>query len=203
MGEGERETWTTEEFGSSHAGAVGVLLADDTVPAPVVFLNSSGSDSRSVSEWTIYDGEPHGGPRAAALRGVCSCAWTGPGHTIDWDEIADREAEVAGGGLASACYGDWDTHIGEVARSAVPVPETITGLLDQLEQEIEKLGKDAPLAAVRAVRRLEVLAAQCAYWPAREVAQDLTPEQAAAALGLNEEEACRHLARLGCFSLYC
>ncbi|MEW2275619.1 hypothetical protein [Streptomyces griseofuscus] len=116
MGEGERETWTTEEFGSSHAGAVGVLLADGTVPAPVVFLNSSGSDSRSVSEWTIYDGEPHGGPRAAALRGVCSCAWTGPGHTIDWDEIADREAEVAGGGLASACYGDWDTHIGEVAR---------------------------------------------------------------------------------------
>ncbi|MYR84411.1 hypothetical protein GTY41_05465, partial [Streptomyces sp. SID685] len=98
---------------------------------------------------------------------------------------------------------DWDTHIGEVARSAVPVPETINGLLDQLDQEIEKVGKDAPLAAVRAVRRLEVLAAQCAYGPAREVAQDLTPEQAAAAIGLNEEEARRHLARLGCFSLYC
>ncbi|MYR88696.1 hypothetical protein GTY41_28215 [Streptomyces sp. SID685] len=29
---GERETWTTGEFGSSHAGAVGVLLADGTVP---------------------------------------------------------------------------------------------------------------------------------------------------------------------------
>ncbi|MCX5129979.1 hypothetical protein OG898_28345 [Streptomyces sp. NBC_00193] len=32
MGEGRRETWTTEEFGSSHSGAAGVLLADGTVP---------------------------------------------------------------------------------------------------------------------------------------------------------------------------
>lgn len=31
---GERETWTTKEFDSSHEGAVGVLLADGTVPAP-------------------------------------------------------------------------------------------------------------------------------------------------------------------------
>lgn len=35
MGDGERETWTTDEFGSAHAGAVGVLLADGTVPPPV------------------------------------------------------------------------------------------------------------------------------------------------------------------------
>ncbi|MFD9445938.1 hypothetical protein ACFWBR_39205 [Streptomyces sp. NPDC060006] len=49
MGEGKRETWTTEGFGTSHEGAVGVLLADGTVPTPVFFAMSSGGDGEAVS----------------------------------------------------------------------------------------------------------------------------------------------------------
>lgn len=37
---GEQETWTTEEFGASHTGSVGVLLADGTVPSPVSIASS-------------------------------------------------------------------------------------------------------------------------------------------------------------------
>jgi hypothetical protein len=76
---GERETWTTEEFGSSHEGAVGVLLADGTVPAPVFFGMNSGGGGQSVSQWSVYDGGFAHVPQAAALRaGVAQgTSWTG------------------------------------------------------------------------------------------------------------------------------
>ncbi|MEU6482356.1 hypothetical protein ABZ858_36955 [Streptomyces sp. NPDC047017] len=207
MGEGERETWTTEEFGSSHVGAVGVLLADGTVPDPVLFLSFSGAEGRRVSQWSVYDGRPHGGPRAAALRAVCSCGWTGSGRALVWSEGNESEGESddpgeAAEAVADACNRDWDAHIVEVARSAVPLPGAVTALLEQLGQEIEKLAEDSPLAAVRAARHLEILAAQSAYWPARDIARDTSPEEAAAALGLNARDARGHLARLGGFSRY-
>ncbi|MBP2405767.1 hypothetical protein [Streptomyces syringium] len=63
MGTGERETWTTEEFGSSHEGAVGVLLADGTVPPPVLFAMNSSGGGRSVSHWSVYDGRDGYNPR--------------------------------------------------------------------------------------------------------------------------------------------
>ncbi|MBT2453072.1 hypothetical protein J7F03_39840, partial [Streptomyces sp. ISL-43] len=65
-----RETWTTEEFGTSHAGAVGVLLADGTVPDPVYFDSASGSGGEAVTQWSVYDGRWKHVPRAAALRAV-------------------------------------------------------------------------------------------------------------------------------------
>ncbi|MCX4632043.1 hypothetical protein [Streptomyces sp. NBC_01443] len=40
---GERETWTTEEFGTSHEGTVGVLLADGSVPGPAYFDTRVGA----------------------------------------------------------------------------------------------------------------------------------------------------------------
>ncbi|MFI0901576.1 hypothetical protein [Streptomyces sp. NPDC020983] len=192
-----RETWTTEEFGPAHAGAVGVLLADGTVPAPVVLDMASGGSASSVSEWSIYDGRRFHGPRAAALRGVCSCGWTGPEHELDWDAIGDEELWLAGARTADASTRDWDTHAEDVARTAIPVPETVTHLLAQLETEIEQLAKTSPLAAVRAARRLEVLATDVGYWAARDALQDATSDQAATALGLDEDTARRHLTRLG------
>ncbi|GAA5063050.1 hypothetical protein [Streptomyces similanensis] len=205
MGEGERETWTTEEFGPSHAGAVGVLLADGTVPDPVLFLSSSGAECRRVSQWSVYDGRSCGGPRAAALRAVCSCGWTGTGRALDWNQSSDGDGEDPGEAaeaVADACGRDWDAHTVEVARSALPLPQTVTALLEQLEREIEKLAKHSPLAAVRAARHLEILAARSAYWPARDIARDTPPEEAAAALGLSPHDARGHLARFGDFSRY-
>ncbi|WP_240509170.1 hypothetical protein [Streptomyces agglomeratus] len=132
MRTGERETWTTEEFGPSPQGAVGVLLDDDTVPAPVFFGSNSGGGGQTLSQWSIYDGRTLHGPRAAALRAVCSCCWTGPEHQLDWDEIGDRELTEAAGDTAGTCTLDWDTHSAEVEQSAIPLPETVTSLLTQL-----------------------------------------------------------------------
>ncbi|WP_217251555.1 hypothetical protein [Streptomyces sp. AC602_WCS936] len=202
MGEGERETWTTEEFGTSHEGAVGVLLADGSVPAPVFFDMSSGGGGQAVSQWTTYDGRYPRVPRAAALRAVCSCGWTGPAHNLDWDQIGDQPLAEAAGGTADACTQDWDTHTAEVDQAAIPLPETITNLLAQLVTEIETLAKTSPLAALRAARQLEVTAARTAYWPAHEARQDTTPDQAAHALGLNEDAARKLMARFGDWSPY-
>ncbi|MET7390842.1 hypothetical protein ACFYPT_35555 [Streptomyces sp. NPDC005529] len=202
MEDGERETWTTEEFGSCHTGAVGVLLSDGTVPRPVYFDASSGGGGQSLSQWTVFDGHPRQGPRAAALRAVCSCGWNGPAQRLDWEEIGDQDLQTAGAAAADTCMRDWDEHTLEVERSAVPLPEAVTGLLAQLEVEVEKLAKSSPLAAIRAARRLEVLAAQTAYWPARGVRTDADLAQAAAALGLEESGARALLARFGRRSPY-
>ncbi|MFE1764539.1 hypothetical protein ACFW81_10000 [Streptomyces angustmyceticus] len=198
----ERETWTTEEFGSSHEGAVGVLLADGTVPGAVYFDTGSGAGGQSVSQWSVYDGRVAHGPRAAALRAVCSCGWSGPEHRLDWDEIGEEELVEAAHGTADTCVDDWDTHTVEVERSAIPLPETVTALLNQLQEEIEKLAKTSPLAAVRAARRLEVAAVQVGYWPAHEARQDTTAERAAAALGLDVNAARKLMARFGNWSPY-
>ncbi|MER7982868.1 hypothetical protein [Streptomyces sp. NPDC095817] len=197
-----RETWTTEEFGSCHTGAVGVVLDDGTVPRPVYFDASSSGGGQAVSQWTVYDGRPRQGPRAAALRAVCSCGWNGPEQRLDWEEIGDQDLQMVGAGAADTGTRDWDVHTVEVERSAVPLPEAVTILLEQVEVEVEKLAKSSPLAAIRAARRLEVLAAQTAYWPARDARRDADLGQAAAALGLDESGARTLLTRFGRWSPY-
>ncbi|MFD7677076.1 hypothetical protein [Streptomyces sp. NPDC060187] len=155
-----------------------------------------------MSRWTVYDGRPRQGPRAAALRAVCSCGWNGPEQRLDWDDIGDQDLQTAGAAAADTCMRDWDQHTVEVERSAVPLPEAVTVLLTQLEIEVETLAKSSPLAAIRAARRLEVLAAQTAYWPARDARTDADLGQAAAALGLDESAARALLARFGRWSPY-
>ncbi|MFD8984086.1 hypothetical protein [Streptomyces sp. NPDC059564] len=202
MGEGERESWTTEEFGASHEGAVGVLLEDGSVPGPVYFDSCSGSGGQSVSQWSVYDGHTPRVPRAAALRAVCSCGWTGPEHRLDWEAIGETDLEEGGEEQADGCLRDWDGHTADVEATTVPLPETVTTLLERLEAEIDKLTKTSPVAAVRAARRLEVTAGRVGYWAARGAQHNLTPVQAAAALGLDENAARKLMARFGRWSPY-
>ncbi|MFI5761869.1 hypothetical protein ACIA8F_13115 [Streptomyces sp. NPDC051563] len=197
-----RETWTTEEFGTSHTGAVEAVLADGTVPAPVYFDSGSGGGGDPVSQWSVYDGHwPHI-PKAAALRAVCSCGWTGPEHRLDWAAIGDQDLEEGGGEQADAGERDWDGHTAQVETTAVPLPETVTTLLERLEEEIGKLTKSSPVAGVRAARRLEVVAERVGYWAARDTAADLDTAQAAVHLGLNEDAARKLMARFGRWSPY-
>ncbi|MET9364450.1 hypothetical protein ABZX93_26520 [Streptomyces sp. NPDC006632] len=199
----EQETWTTEEFGPSHTGSVGVLLADGTVPPPVHLPTNSGAGGPSVSQWSVYDGAGFGhGPRAVALRAVCSCGWNGPEHPLDWNEIADQDFYEAGAGSADTCMRDWDTHTVDVDRSATPLPEAVDDLLTQLQDRVEKLTKTSPLAALRAARRMEVAAAEAGYWAAHGARSDATVAQAATALGLSEHETKKVMARFGRWSLY-
>ncbi|MFD9302851.1 hypothetical protein ACFWCB_09210 [Streptomyces sp. NPDC060048] len=74
-------------------------------------------------------------------------------------------------------------------------------MLERLEEEIDKLTKTSPVAAVRAARRLEVTAERVGYWAARGTANDLDTAQAAA-LGLDEDAARRLMARFGRWSPY-
>lgn len=152
-----------------------------------------------VSQWSAYDGHFAHVPRAAALRAVCSCGWTGTEHRLDRDEIGEQELAEAGSFGADAALQDWDDHTVEVENSAIALPETVTGLLTRLEEEIEKLAKSSPLAAVRAARRLEVTAVRVGYWPAHDARQDATTTQAAA-LGLDEDGAWKLMARYGRWS---
>ncbi|MEV7523513.1 hypothetical protein [Streptomyces sp. NPDC091371] len=198
----ERETWTTDEFGPSHEGAVGVLLADGSVPGPVYFDTGSGSGGPPVSQWSVYDGRWAHVPRAAALRAVCSCGWAGPEHPLDWEAIGEAALGEGGHAEADACVRDWDGHTAQVEATTVPLPEAVIDLLERLQGELVKLAKTSPVAAVRAARRLEVTAAQVGYWAARDTRDDLSAAQAAAALGLDEDATRKVLARFGRWSPY-
>ncbi|MFE2151520.1 hypothetical protein ACFXAO_15990 [Streptomyces lavendulae] len=180
----------TEEFGASYEGAVEVLLAEGTVPASAYFDAGSGTAGRQVSQWSVYDGRP-GIPRAAALRAVCSCGWTGSEQRLDCEAIGGRDFAEAGDGQADACERAWDAHTANVEASTIPLPVTITMLLEQLEEESDRLAKTSPIAAVRAARRTAIVAERVGYWAARGTLHDLTPGKAAAALGLTESAARR------------
>ncbi|MFD8020470.1 hypothetical protein ACFV6G_08600 [Streptomyces lavendulae] len=197
-----RETWTTEEFGTSHEGWVGVLLADGSVSGPVFFDSGSATAGQPMTQWSVYDGRSQHIPRAAALRAVCSCAWAGPEHHLDWALIGGEGLEEGGDEQASACERDWDGHTAQVEAGAIPLPESVLVLLERLEEEVERLAKTSPVAAVRAARRMEVAAGRAGYWAARGTRTDLTTTQAAAALGLDERAAVRLLARFGRWSPY-
>ncbi|MFI5868194.1 hypothetical protein [Streptomyces sp. NPDC051546] len=197
-----RETWTTEEFGTSHTGAVEAVLADGTVPAPVYFDSGSGGGGDPVSQWSVYDGHRPHIPKAAALRAVCSCGWAGPEHPLDWKAIGDLDLAEGGSEQADASERDWDGHTAQVETTTVPLPETVTMLLERLEEEIDKLTKTSPVAGVRAARRLEVVAERVGYWAARHTAADLDTAQAATHLGLNEDAARKLMARFGRWSPY-
>ncbi|MFI6002134.1 hypothetical protein ACIA98_17280 [Streptomyces sp. NPDC051366] len=199
---GERETWTTEEFGTSHEGTVGVLLADGSVPGSAYFDTGSGPHVHSTSEWSVYDGRFPRVPRAAALRAVCSCGWAGPEHRLDWEAIGEQELAEAADDEADACVRDWDGHTVAVEATTVPLPDSLTVLLERLEEEIDKLAKTSPIAAVRAARRTQITAERSGYWAARATRQDLNAAQAAAALGLGEDAARKELARFGRWSPY-
>lgn len=60
------------------------LTRDRTVPKPVYFDSGSGSEGHRVSKWSVYDGRTPLISRAAALRAVCSCGWTGSLQHLDW-----------------------------------------------------------------------------------------------------------------------
>ncbi|RGD59473.1 hypothetical protein DR950_18230 [Kitasatospora xanthocidica] len=199
---GERETWTTDEFGDSHEGAVGVLLADGTVPRPAFFPSLSQGGGHTTSQWDVYDGRHGLTPRAHALRAVCSCGWTGPEHQVAWNGDDEQRFDEPADELAYLCEQEWDEHTTEVEKSAVAMPDDITDLIRILEDKLDKLGTESPLAAIRVVRMLELTAKRSASRPARIARYDLGIEQSAAGLGLSEDGARRLLSRFDLFSAY-
>jgi hypothetical protein len=163
--------WQTEEFGVSHKGAEGVLLEDGTEPKQAVVLaSSSGGAVHRTSELWAYNGK-EGNPRAAYVRGSCSCGWRGANrYQVQWEN--DRvypEPYVEESGARE----DWDRHMEQVESETVPLPAGFADLLEQLEERLSALETDSPLAALRAVGAVERIAKRVGW----RVAFDVDPEQ--------------------------
>ncbi|MGW6971520.1 hypothetical protein [Streptomyces sp. NPDC054952] len=192
------ETWTSDEYGRSHEGRVGVLLDDGMVPKPVYFDSASGSSGWEVRHWSVYDGagtyQPR--PKAHALNAECSCGWTGTRHTIDWTAAGDLPFHESGLPTAEQCEEDWDTHIRAVANTTISLPAELEALLQTVTAAIENLAQDSPTAAIKAARTLELIAQRTAHWPAHD-ARDQDPQSVAADLGLSMDATRALLARFG------
>ncbi|MEV0415155.1 hypothetical protein AB0I68_31265 [Streptomyces sp. NPDC050448] len=185
--------WLSEEFGSSHEGQAGAVLADGTEPPPVVFDTGSGSSFHESTDWWVYDGTLRR-PLAAAVRGSCSCGWRGTAaYFLDWTQV-DTDSVYEPYLDLPGPKADWDQHIAEVEARSVPMPAELSGLLQQVRERLDALTDEAPLAALRAVRILERttkrVGREAAY---RAEADDVSPEVLGQALGLTGSEARSHL----------
>lgn len=178
--------WQTEEFGASHEGSAGAILAGGSEPKPVYLDVGSGPSIPQTSEWWVYDGTM-GRPRAADLRGSCSCGWRGTSrYPIDWDQVVNGPYDTD----TSGPHGDWMQHIGEVEARSIPLPVELTDLLDRLEEQLSALADDAPLAAIKAVAALERTTGHIGRTAAYSAqADELSWEVIAKALGLPEKDA--------------
>ncbi|PRH76106.1 hypothetical protein C6N75_27395 [Streptomyces solincola] len=184
--------WTSEEYGRSHEGGAGAVLADGSEPGPVSVDLGSGGDVHRTSEWWAYTGA-FGRPRAAAYRGRCSCGWRGPAYPVDWERLDD------GGKLSdldtSGPYGDWRDHLRAVEARTVPLPEELAELLARLDERLEAVADQAPVAALKAVAAVERMTSRISREAAWAVEEDgLSWEAVGTALGLTAEDARSRLA---------
>ncbi|WP_411144770.1 hypothetical protein [Streptomyces sp. x-80] len=192
-----KESWEMDEFGKSHEGRVGVLLEDRSVPKPVYFDSNSSGFGQTSAYWAVYDGQPFSGPRAHLLRAVCACGWTGTEYSLDWERIGDTplDEDEATRRDADECLNDWERHITEVEESTVEIPGETDELLERTEAALDQLTSESPAAALKAARRLEILAKDTGYYAARHVYRSMEPEELGAALGITADQATDLLAR--------
>ncbi|WP_405876662.1 hypothetical protein OG762_46215 [Streptomyces sp. NBC_01136] len=184
--------WRTEEFGESHEGIAGAVLADGSEPGPVYLDVGSGSAGHTTSEWWAYNGRLRR-PRAAAYRAACACGWRGTCYPIDRDLMEDDRLEDLD---TSGPYDDWWEHISAVERQTVPLPAGLTEVMDRLEDRLVALAEQAPVAALLAVARLERLAESVGREAAYGAeADELSSETIGKALGLSPDKARSRLTR--------
>lgn len=185
--------WQSDEFGTSHEGEARAVLPDGTEPKPMHFDVGSGGHVHETSDWWVYDGTL-GALRAAALRGSCSCGWRGTSlYPIDWSQVARRAPYDYD---TSGPEDDWEAHIEEVNARTVPLPLALRELLDQLEQHLNTLADQAPLAALKAVEALERMTGHIGREAAHGTQVDeMSWETIGKALGLPEAEARARVSR--------
>ncbi|MET9568543.1 hypothetical protein ABZY34_05265 [Streptomyces virginiae] len=175
---------------AAHEGSVGVLLADGSEPGPVYFDVGSGPSMPSSAEWHVYDGR-RGRPRAALLRGSCSCGWRGAAeYPLDWSSIpGDRPLYEADVDL-SGPIADYEAHLSVIRDGAVPLPAELTGLLDELVRRLDVLAADEPLVALKALADLRYVIARAGEEAAYELgARDVPLKVVSTALGTSEAAA--------------
>ena len=184
--------WRSEEFGESHEGIVGAVLADGSEPKSVYIDVGSGSSMFETREWWAYNGWL-GRPKATGWRASCACGWRGDSHPIDWDRVEDHDLDDLD---TSDAYDEWWEHIHAVERRTVPLPEELSELIEQLEERLDALADTAPVAALKAVAMLERMAARVGKEAAYGAQADDVPGEAlGTALGLSVDNARSRLDR--------
>lgn len=184
--------WRSEEFGESHEGIMGAVLADDSEPKAVYLDVGSGTNGLETREWWAYNGMMRR-RKAAACRAACACGWRGESHPIDWDHVDDGCLDDLD---TSAAYDDWWEHIRAVERQTVPLPDELADLMDQLEEQLTLFAERAPVAALKAVAALERLTGHIGRDAAFAAqADDLSWETIGKALGISPDTARSRLTR--------
>ncbi|MET9568556.1 hypothetical protein ABZY34_05330 [Streptomyces virginiae] len=179
---------------AAHEGSVGVLLADGTEPGPVYYDVGSGAHIPSTKEWHAYDGR-FSRPRAAALRGSCTCGWRGMAeYPLDWTVLpADRPLYEADVDL-SGPIADYGAHLSVIRDAAVQLPAELTGILTELVGRLGGLAAEEPLVALKALADLRHVIAEVGQDAAYELAAQQVPiEEIATGLGTSETAARTYL----------
>ncbi|MFJ3975933.1 hypothetical protein [Streptomyces sp. NPDC090021] len=179
---------------AAHEGSVGVLLDDGTEPGPVYYDVGSGAHMPSTKEWHAYDGR-FSRPRAAALRGSCTCGWRGMAeYPLDWTALpADRPLYEADIDL-SGPIADYEAHLSVIRDAAVPLPAELTGILTELVGRLDGLAAEEPLVALKALADLRHVIAEVGQDAAYEIAAQQVPiEEIATGLGTSETAARTYL----------
>ncbi|WP_158754817.1 hypothetical protein [Streptomyces sp. NRRL F-2580] len=181
-------------LGAAHKGSVEVLLDDGAEPGPVYFDVGSGADVPSSREWHAYDGR-HGRPRAAVLRGSCSCGWRGAAeYPLDWTSLAHDEPLYEAEVDLSGPIADYEAHLSVIRDTAVPLPEDLTGLLTELVRRLDGLTAKEPLVVLKALADLRYVIAQTGQDAAYELAaRDVPIAEVATALGTSKAAARTYL----------
>lgn len=112
------------------------------------------------------------------------------------DVVGGYPFHESGRPTAEQCEQDWAGHISTVRDTTIPLPAGLETFMRSVSDGIETLSWDSPAAAIKAARRLELIAQRTAYGAAHD-ACDRDPAELAAALGLSSDDAAGLLARLG------
>ncbi|MGW3328709.1 hypothetical protein [Streptomyces virginiae] len=181
-------------LGAAHEGSVGVLLADGTEPGPVYFDVGSGHHVPSSTEWHAYDGR-YSRPRAAVLRGRCSCGWRGAAeYPLDWTTLPDDKPLYEMDVDLSGPIADYEAHLSVIREGAAPLPTELTDLLTELVRRLDGLAVEEPLVTLKALADLRYVIAQVGPEAAYELGgHDVPLTEVATALGTSESAARTYL----------
>ncbi|MGW6843842.1 hypothetical protein [Streptomyces sp. NPDC054958] len=181
-------------LGAAHEGSVGVLLADGTEPGPVYYDVGSGPHVPSTTRWHAYDGR-YSRPRAAVLRGRCSCGWRGAAeYPLDWAALPDDKPLYEVDVDLSGPIADYEAHRSVIRDGAVPLPTELTELLTELVRRLDVLAVEEPLVALKALADLRYVIARTGQEAAYELGgRDVPLEVVATALGTSESAARTYL----------
>ncbi|MEU8892986.1 hypothetical protein [Streptomyces sp. NPDC048442] len=164
-----------------HEGVVVAVLSDGQDAPAVAALGGS-------THWWDSDGTVS--ERAAGVRSACCCGWRGTTtHPVIWGDPEATEGHDAKTGP----FADWEYHVTTVEGL---IPRDVEQMLTALEERITGLSRTQPLAALRAVARLQSTAPALAIDTVRRARVSFVSwEGIGTALGCTRQSAHERFAR--------